>query len=120
MVRQARSKPLIDSFETWLREERKKLSAKGPLAKAIDYQFNHWAAFTRFLDDGRKRDDLLLHEFETLFFHHPTVFQNSDLGERTVDVHANYSHAPSPSVFGSLAGVHDIYGSALAAQPGRS
>jgi transposase len=52
-ARQARSKPLVDSFETWLREERKKLSAKGPLAKAIDYQFNHWAAFTRFLDDGR-------------------------------------------------------------------
>ena len=52
-VRQARSKPLIESFETWLRGERKKLSPKGPLAKAIDYQFNHWAAFTRFLDDGR-------------------------------------------------------------------
>ena len=52
-VRQARSKPLIESFETWLRAERKKLSSKGPLAKAIDYQFNHWAAFTRFLDDGR-------------------------------------------------------------------
>jgi len=52
-VRQARSKPLIESFETWLRGERKKLSSKGPLAKAIDYQFNHWAAFTRFLDDGR-------------------------------------------------------------------
>ena len=29
------------------------LSPKGPLAKSIDYQFNHWAAFTRFLDDGR-------------------------------------------------------------------
>jgi transposase len=52
-VRQARSKPLIESFEKWLREERRKLSSKGPLAKAIDYQFNHWAAFTRFLDDGR-------------------------------------------------------------------
>lgn len=52
-VRQARSKPLIESFETWLRSERKKLSSKGPLAKAIDYQFNHWAAFIRFLDDGR-------------------------------------------------------------------
>ena len=52
-VRQARSKPLIDRFELWLRGERKKLSAKGPLAKAIDYQFNHWKAFTRFLDDGR-------------------------------------------------------------------
>ena len=52
-VRQARSKPLIEGFETWLRGERKKLSSKGPLAKAIDYQFNHWSAFTRFLDDGR-------------------------------------------------------------------
>lgn len=52
-VRRARSKPLVDSFEAWLRAERKKLSAKGPLAKAIDYQFNHWAAFTRFLRDGR-------------------------------------------------------------------
>ena len=52
-VRRERSKPLVDSFETWLRGERKKLSSKGPLAKAIDYQFNHWAAFTRFLDDGR-------------------------------------------------------------------
>ena len=52
-ARQARSKPLVASFETWLRAERKKLSAKGPLAKAIDYQFNHWAAFTRCLDDGR-------------------------------------------------------------------
>ena len=52
-TRQARSKLLIESFETWLRAERKKLSPKGPLAKAIDYQLNHWAAFTRFLDDGR-------------------------------------------------------------------
>ena len=52
-VRRLRSKPLVDSFETWLRGERKKLSSKGPLAKAIDYTFNHWKAFTRFLDDGR-------------------------------------------------------------------
>ena len=52
-MRQARSTTLIENFETWLRGERKKLSSKGPLAKAIDYQFNHWAAFTRFLDDGR-------------------------------------------------------------------
>ena len=52
-VRQARSKPLVESFERWLRAERRKLSSKGPLGKAIDYQFNHWAAFTRFIDDGR-------------------------------------------------------------------
>jgi len=52
-VRRKHSKPLIESFETWLRAERRKLSSKGPLAKAIDYTFNHWEAFTRFLDDGR-------------------------------------------------------------------
>ena len=52
-ARRARSKPLVDDFERWLRAERKKLSPKGPLAKAIDYQFNHWKAFTRFIDDGR-------------------------------------------------------------------
>jgi transposase len=40
-VRRERSKPLVDSFETWLRGERKKLSSKGPLAKAVDYTFNH-------------------------------------------------------------------------------
>jgi len=52
-VRRERSKPLIENFEAWLRAARKKLSSKGPLAKAIDYAFNHWKAFTRFLDDGR-------------------------------------------------------------------
>ena len=52
-ARQTRSKPLVDAFEKWLREERKKLSTKGPLAKAIAYTFNHWKAFTRFLEDGR-------------------------------------------------------------------
>ena len=52
-VRRERSKPLLESFEAWLRAERGKLSTKGPLAKAIAYTFNHWRAFTRFLDDGR-------------------------------------------------------------------
>lgn len=52
-VRQDRSKPLVDALETWLRSERKKLSSKAPVAKAIDYSLKRWRAFTRFLDDGR-------------------------------------------------------------------
>jgi transposase len=52
-VRRERSKPLVDGLERWLREERKKLSSKNPLAKAMDYSLKRWAAFTRFLDDGR-------------------------------------------------------------------
>lgn len=36
-VRQARSEPLVEALETWLSTERKKLSSKAPVAKAIDY-----------------------------------------------------------------------------------
>ena len=52
-VRQARSKPLADDLEAFLRKERKTLSAKSPAAKAMDYSLKRWPAFTRFLDDGR-------------------------------------------------------------------
>lgn len=52
-VRRERSRPLIDALEGWLRGERRKLSSKAPLAKAMDYTLKRWAAFTRFLDDGR-------------------------------------------------------------------
>ena len=52
-VRHERSRPLIVELETWLREQRAKLSAKSETAKAIDYSLKRWPAFTRFLDDGR-------------------------------------------------------------------
>jgi transposase len=52
-IRRERSKPLVDDLERWLREERKRLSSKSPLAKAMDYSLKRWEAFTRFLDDGR-------------------------------------------------------------------
>lgn len=52
-VRTERSRPLVDAHEQWLRNERKKLSSKAPLAKAMDYTLKRWGAFTRFLHDGR-------------------------------------------------------------------
>jgi hypothetical protein len=52
-VRQDTSAPLIADLERWLREERPKLSRGNDLAKAMDYLLKRWAAFTRFLDDGR-------------------------------------------------------------------
>src|SRR5258706_13241168 len=52
-VRQQRSKPVVEALEEWLRTERRKLSSKSPVAKAIDYSLKRWRAFTRFLDDGR-------------------------------------------------------------------
>ena len=36
-----------------MRQQQALLSTKNDTAKAINYLFNGWAAFTRFLDDGR-------------------------------------------------------------------
>jgi transposase len=52
-VRSERSRPLVAALETWLREQRRKLSARNEIAKAIQYSLNRWTALTRFLDDGR-------------------------------------------------------------------
>jgi transposase len=52
-VRQERSRPLVEALETWLRAQRRRLSAKNEVARAIQYSLNCWTALTRFLDDGR-------------------------------------------------------------------
>jgi transposase len=52
-ARQVRVAPLVDRLETWMRAERGKLSRHADVAKAMDYMLKRWAAFTRFLDDGR-------------------------------------------------------------------
>jgi transposase len=45
--------PLVAELETWMQQERARLSRHDDVAKAIDYMLKRWAAFTRFLDDGR-------------------------------------------------------------------
>ncbi len=52
-VRTECSRPLAVALETWLREQRAKLSSQSNVAKAIAYCLTRWAALTRFLDDGR-------------------------------------------------------------------
>ena len=52
-VRQELSAPLVADLESWMREQRAKLSRGNDLAKAMDYLLKRWTAFTRFLDDGR-------------------------------------------------------------------
>ena len=52
-VRQERSRPLIIDLQTWLREQRARLSKNSDTTKAINYSLNRWDAFTRLLDDGR-------------------------------------------------------------------
>jgi transposase len=52
-VRRSRIAPLVTDLETWMRSERGRLSRHSDVAKALDYMLKRWAAFTRFLQDGR-------------------------------------------------------------------
>jgi transposase len=52
-VRTERSRPLVVALETWLREQRARVSKNSDTGKAINYSLKRWAALTRFLDDGR-------------------------------------------------------------------
>jgi transposase len=53
IVRRSRSVPLVARLADWMRSERARLSRHAEAAKAMDYMLKRWAAFTRFLDDGR-------------------------------------------------------------------
>ena len=53
VVRQDRSRPIIDDLEPWLRAKLALISQKTKLAEAIRYALSRWDGLTRFLDDGR-------------------------------------------------------------------
>ena len=52
-VRRAESAPLVADLETWLREQRSRLSRSSAVAEPIDYLLRRWPGFTHFLEDGR-------------------------------------------------------------------
>jgi transposase len=52
-VRTTRIAPLVSELESGMRGERARLSRHADVAKAMDYMLKRWAAFTRFLGDGR-------------------------------------------------------------------
>ena len=51
-MRQARSKPLWDEMQVWLRLERQRVPDGSATANAIDYSLNHWSGLTANLLDG--------------------------------------------------------------------
>ena len=56
-VRQARSRPLLEAMQTWLKATMSKLSRKSELAKAIHYALERWMALRVFVNDGRVEMD---------------------------------------------------------------
>ncbi|EFK2540383.1 IS66 family transposase, partial [Escherichia coli] len=55
--RQLKTKPLLKSLESWLREKMKTLSRHSELAKAFAYALNQWPALTYYADDGWAETD---------------------------------------------------------------
>jgi transposase len=51
-IRRRRAKPLLNSLHRWLRGRLATLSAKSPLAGAIQYTLVRWKALTRYTKDG--------------------------------------------------------------------
>lgn len=56
-VRQARTAPLVESFGTWLIEQRSRVSARSRLGEKLTYIANHWDGLQAFLSDGRVEID---------------------------------------------------------------
>ncbi|SAL03563.1 transposase IS66 [Caballeronia calidae] len=52
-VRQEKSKPLLNTFESTIRAKLATLSKKSTLTGAINYSLNHWTALTFYCEDGR-------------------------------------------------------------------
>lgn len=52
-TRKERSASLVADMESWMRQQRTKLSRGNDVAKAMDYMLKRWPAFARFLEDGR-------------------------------------------------------------------
>lgn len=51
-VRQQHARPLLESFELWLRERLLTLSTQSDTTKAINYLLNQWQALIYYCDDG--------------------------------------------------------------------
>jgi transposase len=56
-VRNARSRPLLDSLKQWFQETLGKLSTKSDTTKAIRYALGRWNELMRFCDDGHLEID---------------------------------------------------------------
>ena len=52
-ARQAQSKPLLEALHAWILQQRRRLSGKSTLGKALQYALNRWDALMRYIEDGR-------------------------------------------------------------------
>lgn len=52
-IRQQKTKPKVDAFQSWAEAKLARIPGKSDLAKAFRYGLSRWLSFTLFLEDGR-------------------------------------------------------------------
>jgi hypothetical protein len=52
-ARQKHSKPKVEAFRAWAKQQLTRIPGKGDLAKAFRYGLSRWPSFSLFLEDGR-------------------------------------------------------------------
>jgi transposase len=52
-IRMQQSEPLLAELETWLREQRSRMSGSASVAGPIDYMLKRWDWFAPLIGDGR-------------------------------------------------------------------
>lgn len=56
-IRQQRSRPILDAYLVWLKQQRSRILPKSKLGEAITYSLNQWDKLNIFLEDGRLEID---------------------------------------------------------------
>jgi transposase len=56
-LRQEKARPILDAFAEWMRQAAATVLPKSPLAEAIAYAQNNWAALTRYVDEPKLEID---------------------------------------------------------------
>jgi transposase len=51
-LRQEFAVPILEKFQTWLREQRDQVVPKSPMGEALGYALNNWAALCRYTEAG--------------------------------------------------------------------
>lgn len=56
-IRQEKSRPVVDAYLVWLKQQRSRTLPKSKLGEAMTYSWNQWEKLTAFLNDGRLEID---------------------------------------------------------------
>ena len=103
-VRQARSRPLLDSLLAWLKATASRMSSKSDVTAAIQYALGRWDALTLYCEDGRVEMDNNAAERAlraVALGRKNYLFAGSDAGgERAAAIRTDFPSRPRPTRYG--------------------